>query len=183
VDYSGNEGMPKIDRYAVDQLPSEVERTASWVRSMASSLGEQGASDWPEDERRRLLPGCRFMTDLVEEELEEAQRDFAALRELVTTDPHAIFARDREHSRYRHVSQVESQQAHWRRQICATLRGYLHEVVDIARELGVPDDELPVLLADAVAPQSIEPCADVVALAAARIRRDRDRRRPTGPMR
>jgi hypothetical protein len=165
-----DKGAGAVNRYALDQLPAEVERIAVWVRSMADAQTSE-LSDWSDDERERFRPGCELLVELVDGELEDARGDFRAVQEAVGTDAQVLLAQ--KPTRYRHILQVESDQAHWREQIRAVLRGYLREVVDIGRALGVADEDLPALLEQAAADPEPPPDAQVIPMATARTKRDR----------
>jgi hypothetical protein len=165
-----DKGDGAVNRYALDQLPSEVERIAEWVRStVASVTGE--FSEWSDEERERLRPGCQLLVEIVDGELDDARGDFQALQAFVTTGAQVLLEQER--TRHRRVSQVEADQAHWREQIRAVIRGYLREVVNISRALGVTDEDLPTLLADAAIDHDRAPGANVFPMASARARRGR----------
>ncbi len=139
--------QPAANRSAVDQLPVEVERVVQWLRSMHRMLAEP---EWTDEERREWMPGCRFLLDLGEEELTDARNDLAALQRLLTRPAETVFREDRAtgHPRYGSRQYVEQLQGHYGAAVRSMLRGYLQEVVEIARSFAVSVEELPVLLAD-----------------------------------
>lgn len=145
----GNDGEgpgQSINRYAIgDALPSEMERIAEWVRDITSIMTGVH-SEWSEEERDRARPGYQFLVEVVDGELAQARAEFKVLQETVTTDAALLLG---QWPSCRRVAEVEQVQAQRRGEIRATLRGYLREVVDMAQSLGVTDDELVVLLADA----------------------------------
>lgn len=131
--------------------PGDMSRILNWMRDMTDLMGGP-ASEYSKEEKQAYRPGWQDLVGLAEGELELARFAFEGLRDHVTADAKVLFWQDRakRYPRYLHQLEVERRQNRERDAVRTAISDRLFEVVTLARELGVRDNEMPELLVSAL---------------------------------